>query len=87
MEFDHAEVDEINYSRGTVTVAPTSVTHTYQLVNGEDVLGLLVDTSTLGPFLIAITPDTAQHIAATLDAMVADIPRLRAEYQAREAGQ
>jgi hypothetical protein len=85
MEFDHAEVSPMNYPKGTVLIAPTSVGFTYDRVLGDDILGLLVDTGDLGSFLLAVTPDAARHIAASLDSMVANLPRLRSEHQALEA--
>ncbi|BBX56962.1 hypothetical protein TM48_01446 [Mycobacterium shottsii] len=67
----------------TIVVIPTSLEFVYEHANGNDVLCLLMDTKRHGPMLVALTPDSARHVAAHLHGMLGQLDELRHEHNER----
>lgn len=83
---DDTSLDLVTLPRDTITVAARSLDYVYRNINGEEAISLVVGTPNIGTIDVMLTPDGATHVGAHLHAMVADLPRLRQEWQKRQGG-
>lgn len=78
------EITTVTRPAETILVNPREMAFTYDSVNGQDVISILLDDKRVGALMVTLTPQAAQHVAAHLAAMVDDIGGLRAEWQRRQ---
>jgi hypothetical protein len=80
--------DDYQAPADTVALVPDAIDFFYnQTVVGADVIGITVHDPDLGPFVIALSPAGAEHVAINLHAMASmKLDELRAEFQARREG-
>jgi hypothetical protein len=82
-----SEITTVTRPTGTILVNPCSLNYTYDRVNGQDILSVLLDDKRVGALMVTLTPDAARHVAAHLSAMVDDLDALRAEWDRRHGGE
>jgi hypothetical protein len=78
-----AEITTVIRPPETITVNPTGLAYTYDRINGQDVISILLEDRRVGALMVTLTPEGAQHVAAHLSAMVGDLDALRAEHRRR----
>ncbi|BBZ38576.1 hypothetical protein [Mycobacterium conspicuum] len=81
---ENAEITTVARPADTILVNPQSLVYTYDSVNGQDIISILLDDKRVGAVMVTLTPEAAQHVTAHLAAMVGDLGGLRAEWQRRQ---
>jgi hypothetical protein len=81
------EIDPIRLPGTTVTVTPKQdgLTFEYRVIEGQEVIGILVDDHNVGMIELVLPPSLAVYAASTIVEMVENIDALRAEWEARHA--
>jgi hypothetical protein len=79
------EIYSVNIEKDTLLLSPHTLDYIYESTPTGDVIGVYFKDPRAGACFLALTPAAAQHVAAHLSAMVADLPRLRREWDERSA--
>jgi hypothetical protein len=79
------EIYTATVPEGTITISPSTPEpeYLYYRADGRDLIGLRFEDRRVGSLFLALTPHTAQHIAAHLQAMLGRLDQLRTESEER----